>query len=197
MSTPLDPNDELCRLWQSLDRPLLEKEKHTIMELVETRAKAFDRSIHNRNLREYLAASIMAVLFAFFAWNAPIPLLRIGFAIISVSCAWIVAFMWWMQRSGHAPLPESSGEVFKKELLAKYDRQILLTRTAWAWYVLPPTTGLVVVTLANDHSPRSFTFAMAAFMIIVGLAVAILNWRAASKLATEKRDLQRMLEGGN
>jgi hypothetical protein len=44
---------------------------------------------------------------------------------------------------------ESSSEVYKEALLAMYDRQILLTRTAWAWYVLPCITGLVVASLAT------------------------------------------------
>ena len=194
MSTSFEPNDELCRLWQALDRPRSDKEIHEIMKLVETRARKFDRTIFWRNIREYVAAAIGTVVFALFASNAATPLERVGYATVSVGGLWIVVFMWLMQRSGQAPLPESSGEVYKKALLVKYDRQILLTRTAWAWYVLPITAGLVVATLGHDHAP-ALGFVMASLMLAVGVAIAILNWQAAKALATEKRDLQRLLEG--
>lgn len=102
-------------------------------------------------------------------------------------------FMWSMQRSRPAPLPESSGEDYKKTLLARYDRQILLVRTAWAWYVLPLTTGLVVSSLGYDHAPE-FGFVMAGIMLTFGIGIAILNWKAATKLVAEKRELQRLVE---
>jgi hypothetical protein len=194
VSTSFEPNDELCRLWQTLDRPRSDKEVHKMMELVETRASTFERTIFRRNIREYVAAAIGAVVFALSAFNAATLLERVGYAMVSAGGLWVILFMWLMQRSGQAPLPESSGEVYGKALLVKYDRQILLTRTAWAWYVLPCITGLVVASLGHDHAP-ALGFMMAGFMVAVGVAIAILNWKAADALAAEKRDLQRLLEG--
>ncbi|MBK5295435.1 MAG: hypothetical protein JJE04_27630 [Acidobacteriia bacterium] len=164
------------------------------MELVETRARRFERTIFWRNVREYVAAAIVAVVFALLASNVKTPLERVGYATVSAGALWVILFAWLMQRSRQAPLPESPGEAYKKALLAKYDRQILLTRTAWAWYVLPTTTGLVVASLGHDYAP-AFGFVMAGFMLAVGVAIAILNWNAAKTLAAEKRELQRLLVG--
>jgi hypothetical protein len=193
MSMSFEPNDELCRLWQQLDRPKSEKQEVVkVMELVESRARNFDRTILWRNVREYVAAAIGTVIFAFFAANAGNRLAQVGYALVAASGLWIILFLWLMQRTKRAPMPESSGEVYKKALLAKYDRQILLTRTAWAWYVLPGDTGLVIAALGYDHAPV-LGYIMAGFFFICGVAVAIVNWQAANKIAGEKRDLERLM----
>jgi len=194
VNTSFEPNDELCRLWQALDRPRSDKEVHAIMEVVETRARRFERTIFWRNIREYVAAAVGAVVFTLWAFHVDTLLERVGYATVSAGGVWVILFMWLMQRSGQAPLPESSGEVYKEALLAMYDRQILLTRTAWAWYVLPCITGLVVASLGHDHAPM-FGFMMASFLVAVGVAIALLNWKVSKTLAAEKRDLQRLLEG--
>jgi hypothetical protein len=193
MSTSFEPNDELCRLWQKLERPQSGKQEVLhVMELVESRARNFDRSILWRNVREYVAAAIGTVIFAFFAANAGNRLEQVGYALVSASGLWTILFLWLMQRSRQAPVPESSGEIYTKALLAKYDRQILLTRTAWAWYVLPPITGLVIAALGYEHAPV-LGYIMAAFFVISGVVLAGVNWHAANKIAIEKRDLVQLL----
>jgi hypothetical protein len=169
-------------------------EVRKIMELVEMRARKFDQTIFWRNVREYVAAAIGVVVFALLASNASSHLERVGYAIGSAGGMWIIFFLWLMQRSGGVELQESSGELYEKALLVKYDRQILLTRTAWAWYVLPVTTGLVVQGLGYEHAPE-LGLAMACFFIAVGVVIAVVNWKAANALAAEKRDLQRLLQG--
>jgi hypothetical protein len=108
-----DPDDELCRLWQASSPPKSDNEVNKVMELVETRAKAFDRAISHRNIREYVAGGIGAVIFE-------TNLTRAGCALVSAGGLWIAVFMWLMQRSAPGPVPESSGEVYKKALFLQY-----------------------------------------------------------------------------
>lgn len=193
MSTEFPPNDELCRIWQALGSPRSKEEAYQVMEMVQARVVRFDRTIYLRNVREYVAAAFVAVTFAVVAAKADAPLARLGYGIVSAAGVWISLFLWWMQRSAPAPLPEASGDAYREAVLAKYDRQIFLTRTAWAWYVLPFTAGLVIASLGNPHNPE-FGQGMAAFMVAVGAAIAIMNRMAAKRLAAEKQDLQRLLE---
>ncbi len=192
MSTSLERNDELYRLWQRLEPPSSDKEVRGIMELVERRKREFERIIYWRNVREYAACIIVAVTFAVFAWNARTPLQQIGHSIVSLSALWITGFLWLMQRSRQAPLPESSGKAYEEALLVKYERQILLTRTAWAWYVLPLTIGLLISSLGADHA-TVLGLAMTGFMLAAGAGIALLNWKASAKLAAEKRELEQLL----
>ena len=194
MNTSFEPNDELCRLWQELGRPLSDKEKHKIMELVETRAKTFERIISQRNIVEYTVAVVMAVVCAFLASQGLPPLERAGYAFSSAACLWVILFMWLMQRPSQGLLLESPGEVYKKALLAKYDRQIVLTRTAWAWYVLPLATGQVIASVGDNHAAEPFGLVRAGVILSVGVVIAFVNWKASRMLTAEKQDLRQLLE---
>ena len=191
MNASYQPNDHLCRLWQEEDRPTSDREAQRIMELVQERAKSFERTIFRRNIREYIAAAFVAVVFALMASIAKTAMERVGHIIVGAGAVWIMVFMWFMQRATQAPLPESSVEAYKEALLARYDRQILLTRTAWAWYVLPISTGLVTGALGHNI-PLGARFTVAGFLLAVGAAIAIWNWKAATKLQAEKREMERM-----
>ena len=164
------------------------------MERLETRARKFDQTIFWRNVREYGASVIVAGVFALIAAHSKTRLEQVGNAIVSAGALWIIGFLWLMQRSKEAPLPESSGEAYKNALLSKYDRQILLLRTAWAWYVLPLSVGLVVSSLGNEHAPV-MGYVLAGFMVVFGVAIGMVNWSAAKKVAAEKGELVRMMEG--
>jgi hypothetical protein len=193
VSTSFDPNDELCRLWQTLDRPLSDKEVNKIMELVETRAKTFERNVYWRNIREYIGAALATIIFGVLAYNASTLYMRVAFGTISAAGLWVILFLWLMHRSAPALLPELSSETYKRQLLATYDRQIMLTRTAWAWYVFPFTAGLLLVHFGNTHSPAPLTFGIAGFTLLVGVGIAVLNFRAAKAIDAEKRDLEVLL----
>jgi hypothetical protein len=193
VSTSFEPNDELCRLWQTPGRTATESELEEIMQQVEKRAKKMEGRVHARNIREYVAGALGAVVFGLLSWKGRGLAEQVGYGIVSASAVWVVFFLWWMQRSTEEALPEFSGEVYKRTVLDKYDRQILLTRTAWAWYVLPPITGLLVSSLGHDYASK-FHLVMAGLLIAVGAGIAELNRRAAKALATEKRDLERLLE---
>lgn len=195
MKTSFEPNDELCKLWQGPESSTSREEVRKIMTLVETRAKQFERRIFWRNAGEYLAAAVVAGLFALLAHRADAPLVRLGHLMLSAGAAWVLIFLWLMQRSRRMPSPESSTAAYKRALLAWYDRQILLTRNAWAWYVLPLGAGLVVSSLGQDHA-TGFKAVMAGLVVAVGVGVAILNRKAARNIEAEKHELERLLENG-
>lgn len=189
-------DDDLRRLWQQQPLPNPESnqvEARKLMAQVEARAKKFERTIFWRNVREYVAGGIGAAIFAMMAAKSQTRLEFAGNAIVSASALWIVLYMWLRQRWLRKPLPESDGEFYRHSLLAQYDRQISLLRTAWAWYALPITAGLVISVLGNNHSPLTPTLIMAGVMVAAGVFIAIINWAAAGKLSEERRDLERML----
>lgn len=195
MTTSFEPDDELSRLWQGREGLAPEEEVGRIMTGVEARARQFERRIFWRNAGEYVAAAVVAGIFAVLAHRSDAPLARLGHVIVSAGAVWILVFLWLMQRFRRAPSPESSTAAYKRALLAYYDRQVLLTRTAWAWYVLPLATGLVLASLGQGRSP-AFGVLMAGVVLVVGVGIAILNWKAASKIEAEKRELERLLENG-
>jgi hypothetical protein len=193
VNTGIEANDELCRIWQSLDRPLSEKEKEGVMQLVDTRSRAFQRAISQRNVGEYAAAVLVALVSAWLALVLRNPSARLGYAMMTGGALWVILFLWLMQRFVRPPSLESTGEVYREALLKWYDRQILLTRTAWLWYVLPLIIGQLIASIADDHVTGWFGFVRTGGVLALGVAIAILNLKAAKAQTAEKHELQRLL----
>ena len=183
-------DEELRQLWQSQESQNLSEEVQRIMELVEVKAKTFKRTIFWRNVREYVAAAIVMPLFAVWAYHAQGLLQKAGLALISVSALWIVVFMWWRQRSLSEPDPERAPKEYQKALLAKYDRQISLLRTAGLWYVLPFTAGLLIAHYGG-HRGRASWYPLV--IVAFGVMIWLLNLSAAKKLKGERKNIEQIL----
>jgi hypothetical protein len=193
MNTDPDRNDELRTLWQSAGRQN-HKEAEKIMQLVEARAKSFERTIFWRNIREYAAAAVAGPLFLWLAYIGRDPIVRVGNFIVGASAIWILIFMWLMQRSRSGPPPESSGKDYQNRLLAIYDRQITLLKTAWLWYALPLTAGLALSTFGSARGSLSLRAGIGCLMVLFGIGLGVLNWNAAKRVAKEKEQLTSMLD---
>src|SRR3954454_4363821 len=78
MPNELQPED-LKTIWQSQKTEAIQMS----IDEIRTKAQRFERKIHRRNLREYIAATVVAAAFAFFAWHAPSTILRVGYLSVA------------------------------------------------------------------------------------------------------------------
>lgn len=169
-------------------------ETHGAPALAEVRAGAdrFYRKIRRRNLIEYSACVVAAVLFGRNVLVMPHILQKIG-------SGWIVAATffaaWQLHRRGSATAPESAGEVpIYTFVRAQLARQRDALRTVFWWYMLPFIPGLALVLIGNGQDPE-----MARHVPIwvrwVGLGVMVTVFAAVWWLnQVVARKLQRRIE---
>jgi hypothetical protein len=102
------------------------------------------------------------------------PLLRSAFLWLAASGLWIAFFL--RRRREAEPTPEQTLLGYRDALLAKFDHQIKLLRTAKYWYILPAWIGLMLTVVAKRSvHPSPVDFAMAAFYTIFAVVVWYLN----------------------
>jgi hypothetical protein len=177
--TPRDPRE----LWQgqptAAPPPSLEE--------VRRRALAFERTIHRRNLREYVAAVLVVLFFGWHAATGDEVSLRLGSTLVVAGTLFVVAHLW---RKGSPAAPPAAAALtpcldFRR---AELERQRDLLRSVWWWYLLPLVPGLVVLlgghVLEHPESGRVVGL-FAAFCALLFLAVGWLNHYAARDLDRE------------
>jgi hypothetical protein len=178
-------DDELRRLWQS-NEP--EKKMNNVISLSEIREQSstFERKMRFRNMREYVAASIIVVAFGWRAFHAHSWL-------ESISCVELVGTAIWITSALLKPgAPDPGPNATLKQLLeyhsAQLDRQIKLLSRVMVWYLAPIAVGLVGL-LTADALRLGFTpvivSTMVAFVVLF-IAIAIVNKRAAAKLRNDR-----------
>ena len=139
----MNANDELRELWCS-QPSVAAATKEELVELVQKKAREFDRKIFQRNLRECLAAVVVTALFAWMAFHAVDALQRTGLLIVAASGLWIIFFI---LRYGRASAPADPGQdlyAYRRDLVERYYRQIRLLKSVMYWYLLPPWLGLIL-----------------------------------------------------
>jgi hypothetical protein len=169
-------------------------------EQIRQRAVKFEKKIYWRNAREYLAAFVLVVFFAFELWRGPDPLTATGFALIIAGVLYLV---WQLHRRGSARTPPanlgltSGVEFFRREL----ERQRDLVKSVWRWYLGPVAPGLIVVMVGaarvNPGHSRHFGWVAAAsdlFVAFVFVFIWRLNERAARKLQRQIDELGALRE---
>jgi hypothetical protein len=208
-------NDDLvCRLWQSTPAGA-ERDTTQMLETIQKRARAFQRTIFWRDAREIGVAAVMVPICIYVAIQArPAPLMSAGFLLTAVSCLFIAGWLWRSRRGAPLPAPEDSVTAYGRALLAGYDRQIALLRTAKYWYVLPIYASMLTIyagIVANTAAPlgRLREQAPARWLLGVGFLTAVfllmtalcgLVWwlnegYAVRKLAAERESLAALLPG--
>lgn len=94
----------------------------------------FDQKVFRRNAREY-AAGIF--LFVVFSGQLVTGFDRAGALVGIVAVAFVVTYIWWKHRGLHPLDPASDVAAYQAALVARYDDQIRLLRSAPYWYLLP------------------------------------------------------------
>ena len=140
----MNGQDELQEIWNS--QPLRGNVKgEEIMELVQTKIRRFDRTIALRNLRECIAAAIVAVFFVWSAFRMPNAVMKTGSIVVATGAVWIV---YYLLRHGQAPAttdPNQDVTGYTRALVERYDRQIRLLKSVRYWYLLPMYVGLLIL----------------------------------------------------
>jgi hypothetical protein len=191
-------------LWQS--QPT---EPHKIgHEDFHRRMQKFERKIAWRNIREYAAGALVAVVFGYYAYRFPTLLLRIG-------CGLLIAGVFYVMYELHR---RASAEPAAAELglsscvefqLRQLVRQRDALRSVWSWYLLPFIPGMCLflcglfefaVRVAQAAGHRFHVgAAIASFSLIAGCVAAIfiaiwkLNQWAANKLQVQIDELDALL----
>jgi hypothetical protein len=176
--------DELQALWQAQPAPA----KQFSPEEIREKAARFQRTIRFRNLREYVAAVFVVVVFSGFAWTANTWLSRIGPALIVLGTLYIGFQLYTRAAPGNAGVTESCIDFHRREL----ERQRDLLRTVWRWYLGPLVPGLFLMLLdrlieawAGGGFAPAAAVGSAVIVVLVFVGIWWLNAVGARKLQRE------------
>jgi hypothetical protein len=165
-------DDPVCGLWQSTPAGV-ERNPTQMLDAIRKKTRAFERTIFWRDAREIGTALVMTPIFVYVAIQTrPDPLISAGFLFTAVVFLFIAGRLWWSRR-GPRPAPEESVTSYGRALMAGYDRQIALLRTAKYWYVLPLYAGMLVMyagIAAKSVAPLSHLREQAPQRWLLGLA---------------------------
>jgi len=177
--------DDVQGLWQS------QPATGGTMSLDELRLRSqyVTRRVSRRNLREYVAAVIAAIVFGPMAWFAPLALIRVGSVLSLAGVAFVV---YHLHRHGSAQaMPQemglTSGLAFYRQEL---ERQRDLLRGVWKWGLLPLMPGLIVMAQAHPE-PTSGSVWLFAGIVAFFVLIGELNRRAAKKIQVRIDELER------
>jgi predicted PurR-regulated permease PerM len=178
------------KMWQ--DQPV-EGIKMPV-EIVQKRAAKFERRIMWRNVREYVASLIAAVLLGYFLVTAHDLLSRVTFALFIAGMAWIVV---QLHRKGSSK-SMAAGVDTRTTLRfyrAELERQRKVVTSVWSWYLAPLVPGLAVYTVGYAIKfPRPAAWAGLLLMDTIIAVVFLAIWRINMQAA---QCLQRMIDDLN
>ncbi|HUA13727.1 MAG TPA: hypothetical protein VMG31_00410 [Verrucomicrobiae bacterium] len=175
------------KIWQ--DQPV-EGIKMSVEE-IRRRAGKFERRIRWRNIREYVASLIAAVLLGYFSVTAHDLLSRITFGLFVAAMVWIVV---QLHRKGSAKrLPEGVDSLTSLRLYrAELERQREVVSSVWWWYLAPLVPGFVVYTIGYAIKiPRPVAWAGLLLLDAIISAMFYGIWKMNMRAA---RCLQRMID---
>ena len=197
-----DSVSKMCNLWQGSGEP-----SRFNPEEFPGRISKFQRTIKQRNLREYIAAALVIGIFAYYAWVFPTVLLRIGCGLLIVGTLYVAYQL--HRRASARPAPVEMGlrncvDFQRSEL----ERQRDALKAVWTWYLFPFLPGMAVFLIGlfqftmrvTEAAGRPFNtgaaiagFSLVALCIaIVFLAVWQLNRWAAKRLQMQIDELERL-----
>ncbi len=192
MPNEMNPNDphlsDPRNLWQNQ-----EVVRVTItLDDVRHKASRFERRIHWRNVREYVAGGSAVVFFSVqllrHQWHfAPALLLGIAGTLYA---------MLQIYRRGRARLvPGDAGIMATLEFhRLELERQRDALSTVWRWYILPfvPAPLAVIAIIISDRGIHAPLIGLVAFFVLVFVGGWKLNERAARLLNRKIQEVKAM-----
>jgi hypothetical protein len=136
--------DELRELWSS-QPSVATTTGEDLMRRVEERTRKFDRRVRARNLREIIASVIGGVVLGWTMLGTHDPWKITGGAVMELGLAVIIYVLLRYGQAGGEPDPSGTLSDYTRSLMARYDRQIRLLKTAKYWYLLPMFVGIVIM----------------------------------------------------
>lgn len=158
---------------------------------VPERALRFERVVRQRNLREYVAALLVIAGFGFAAWKAA-DLQRIVPAVLFTLGASFLSLHLYTRGTPSRPPTPISGIEHLRFYRAEVERQRVLLKTIWWWYLGPLIPGFVAILIGQFATkpgawPRHLLAAVPLVLMLWG--VARLNRCEADHLGREIESL--------
>lgn len=170
--------DDLEQLWktQPVDPAVKGEEMRGI---VLKKTEKFDRAIRRRNLRETVAAGVLAVIGSYGAWVQHGAMERASCMILVAASLWIIYYTWRHGAEPPDPNPDQTLAGYQRALVRKYDHQIRLLRNVKFWYLAPLYAALLIAslgTLSERAARGALTWADAIVPLIYTLLFAGIWW---------------------
>jgi hypothetical protein len=160
-------------------------------EQIRKRAGKFERKILWRNVREYVAAFIAAVLFASFFVKSHDVVFRTACGMMILGLGYAA---WQLHRKGSAKRVSeemgtaSSLQFYRSEL----ERQRDLAASVWSWYLAPLVPGLLLFAVSSAlGDPRPSKLIALALFYGFSVGLFILVWKLNARGA---RCLERQID---
>ncbi len=189
MTDPRHSDDQLRRLWRSLDPPAPTPVKEIFMQ-AKHRSEKLNRTLFWRDLREGLAILLVIGIDAYVALAAPGWTPWLGVAALCVAGA----VVWRGLRRGRDqdPDPTAPTTAWLEAELRRLDIEIEKLRTVGSWYVLPLAIGGTVAAVSFVPAlglPAARALGAAVFVVAfcaglflaVGKGVQVLNLHAVKR----------------
>ena len=185
MENELPPTD-LKTIWQS------QHSEATQMSIDEIRTKArnFERKIRRRNLREYLAAVVVAASFAFFAWHSPSRMVSLGNLAVAAGA---LCFAYELHRRGSSRnKPKDLGTMGCLDFhVGQLERQRDLLNESWKWMIWLVLGMAVLMAAAIVTAPIRKT---APFLVVAILWTATWFWMMLRRNKRKAQTLQQEMD---
>jgi len=194
--------DELEQLWktQPVD-PAVKGEE--MRKIVLKKMEKFDRTIRRRNIREMIAAAVVALAFTGVAWGQHNAIERAGSIVLVAGALWIIYYLWQHGTEPSDPNPDQTLAGYQNALVRKYDYQIRLLRKVKFWYLAPIYLGLLIgsVGLLKELADKgTLTWSVFLFPLFYTLIFAGIWWLnevyAVGKLRRMREQVASGLEDG-
>ena len=186
MQNELPPQDPKT-VWQN---QRLEATQMSIEE-IRSKARSFERKIRHRNLREYVAAALIAAAFGFFAWHFPAsPVILVGFIAVAVGA---LCFAFELHRRGSSQTePKDLGTTASLDFyIRQLERQRNLFNQSWKWMLWLVPGMIVLIAGAMIVAPIRKT---GPFLVLAILWTATWLWMMLRRSKRKALALQREID---
>ena len=173
----MSEDDEFKHAWQTQACALPQRSTQDLR----AEARALQRTISRRNLREYLAGALVIPVFCYYMWLFPHWVTRLGAALVVLGT---LVVMWQLhRRAASRAVPAELGGTCLQYQRSELVRQRDALHSVWLWYLGPLLPGLVVfVWGVQGGSAKPVALLVDAAMLAVFVAIAWVNRRAAARL---------------
>ncbi len=188
---PDRPPDDAVSLW----RKQQSEEAAVTLDNIHDRAQKFQFQVRRRNLREYVGALLVVLVFGFYLWILPGWMMKTGSALSIIAALFVV---WQLHKRGGAQaLPANSAMPLVDFHRAELIRQRDALKSVGVWYLAPFIPGLLLMALGRYfqvHAPGR-TLAWDHVVIILANVIVVLIFGAVWLLnAWGAERLQRKID---
>lgn len=177
--------DDLQNLWREQPLPAAADATTTdaVIADVKRQARAFDRAIWWRDLRETAASLVVAFVFGRIAWARAAEGASSALAWVAAGLPLVVAAFLFLDRWRHRHLAARAGDAVLVEIdraLGRLRHQVWLLRNVVWWYLAPLAAsafivaGQAVAAMPGGWAPKLI---VGGFMLVLLTAVDVWVWR--------------------